>query len=168
MNNPKVAKATIVLCSLSLVLLVVGIVFNVSSAEGTAAEAWQPLAELVSPAELTQIIADNTAPSADRRAISRTAVGLLEGDLLVIDFKTSQLCGRGGCSIVGYRASTGEQILSTYALQTSADQPIVELVNRAGAELPCLLIAPSLGMAAQGLTRDALCYRDGEWQTEAP
>jgi hypothetical protein len=168
MNNPKVAKATIVLCSLSLVLLVVGIVFNVSSAEGTAAEAWQPLSELVSPAELTQIIADNTAPSADRRAISRTAVGLLEGDLLVIDFKTSQLCGRGGCSIVGYRASTSEQILSTYVLQTSADQPIVELVNRTDAELPCLLIAPSLGRAAQGLTRDALCYRDGEWQTEVP
>jgi hypothetical protein len=168
MNNPKVAKITIALCSLSLVLLATGIVFNVSRAEGTTAEAWQPLSELVSAAELAQIIADNTAPSADRRAISHTAVGLLEGDLLVIDFKTPQLCGVGGCSIVGYRASTGEQILSTYAVQTGAGKPIVELVERAGTELPCLLIAPSVGATAQGLTRDALCYRDGEWQTEAP
>jgi hypothetical protein len=168
MNNPKAAKLTIALCSLSVVLFVIGIVFNVSRAEGTTAQAWQPLSELVSADELTQIIADNTASSADRRAISHTAVGLLEDDLLVIDFKTPQLCGRGGCSIVGYRASTGEQILSTYALQTGAGQPIVELVNRAGAEFPCLLIAPSLGATAQGLTRDALCYRDGEWQTEAP
>jgi hypothetical protein len=168
MNSPKVAKITIALCSLSVILFVIGIVFNVSRAEGTTAEAWRPLSELVSADQLTQIIADNTAPSADRRAISHTAVGLLEDDLLVIDFKSPQLCGRGGCSIVGYRASTGEQILSTYALQPGAAQPIVELVNRTGAELPCLLIAPSLGATAQGLTRDALCYRDGEWQTEAP
>jgi hypothetical protein len=168
MNNSKAAKTTIALCSLSLVLLVVGIVFNVSRAEGTPEEAWQPLSELVSAAEMTQIIADNTAPSANRRAIADTAVALLKDDLLVIDFKTPQLCGRGGCSIVGYMASTGEQILSTYAVQTGVNQPIVELVDRAGAEFPCLLIAPSVGATAQGLTRDALCYRNGEWQTEAP
>jgi hypothetical protein len=168
MNNSKVAKATIALCSLSLVLLVVGIVFNISSAEETTATAWQPLSELVSADELTQIIADNTAPSGDRREIARTAVGLIQDDLLVIDFKTRQLCGIGGCSIVAYRASTGEQILSTYAVQTGPDQPIVELVERAGAEFPCLLISSLVDATAQRLTRDALCYRDGEWQTEAP
>jgi hypothetical protein len=168
MNNSKVAKITIALCSLSLVLLVIGIVFNISSAEETTATAWQPLSELVSADELTQIIADNTAPSADRREIAQTAVGLIQNDLLVIDFKTRQLCGIGGCSIVAYRASTSEQILSTYALRTRADEPIVELVNRAGTDLPCLLISASLGTTAQGLTRDALCYRDGEWHTEAP
>jgi hypothetical protein len=167
MKSPTVARTTIVLSSLSLLLAIVALfISDGSKAEGT--EQWHPLSELVSPQQLTQIIADNTAPSADRLEIANTAVGLLEDDLLVIDFKSPQLCGRGGCSIVGYRASTGEQVLSTYALQTGADQPIVELVDRAGAEFPCLLIAPSLGATAQGLTRDALCYRDGEWLSEAP
>jgi hypothetical protein len=168
MNNSRVAKTTIALCSLSLVLLVVGIVFNISSAEETTATAWQPLSELVSADELAQIVADNTAPSGDRREIARTAVGLVQDDLLVIDFKTRELCGIGGCSIVAYRASTGEQVLSTYAVQTGPDQPIVELVERAGAEFPCLLISSLVDATTRELTRDALCYRDSEWQTEAP
>ncbi|MEN8444845.1 MAG: hypothetical protein ABG776_07525, partial [Cyanobacteria bacterium J06555_13] len=104
----------------------------------------------------------------DRTAIAESAIGIQQGDLLVVDFQTPQLCGRGGCAIAGYRASTGEQILFTYAFQTGPEQEIVQLFSREGVELPCLLIAPSPNTSAQGLTHDALCYRDGQWVTEVP
>ena len=165
MKLSTVTRTTIVLSSLSL-LLAIGGLFISSGSKAESAEQWQPLSELVSPQQLTQIIAENTAPSANRAEIASAAVGLQKGDLLVIDFATSALCGVGGCAIAGYRASSGEQILLTYARQPSANQQIVEFVDRPGSELPCLLIAPPINTPARGLTRDTLCYRNGAWVTE--
>jgi len=165
MKPSTIAKAAIAISSLSLLLAFAGLfISNDSKAEST--KQWQPLSEIVSTQQLTQIVADNTTPSANRADIARAAIGISKGDLLVVDFETDALCGRGGCAIVGYRISTGEQILFTYAPQP-AGEPIVELVERSGAELPCLIIAPPINRPAQGLTTDTLCYRSGEWVTEA-
>lgn len=165
MKLSTVTRTTIVLSSLSL-LLAIGGLFISSGSKAESTEQWQPLSRLVSSQQLTQIIADNTAPSANRAEIASSAVGLQKGDLLIVDFETSSLCGVGGCAISGYRASTGEQILLTYVRQASASQPIVEFIERPGAELPCLLIAPPINTPARELTQDTLCYRNGEWVTE--
>jgi hypothetical protein len=164
------AKLAIVLCSVSLMMIPIGLVVssNESKAERSDGERpWILLSNLVGVEKLVDIIEENTAPRADIDEIASSAVGIIEGDLLVVDFNTSSLCGRGGCAIAAYRVSTGEQLLFTYVLQPS-DQPIVELAQRSGSELPCLVIAPSINAPAQDLTRDTLCYRDGAWQTEAP
>ncbi|MEM9002720.1 MAG: hypothetical protein AAGE59_04235 [Cyanobacteria bacterium P01_F01_bin.86] len=126
---------------------------------------WLLLSNLVGVTKLVDILQENTAPNTDVDEIAHSAVGMVEGDLLVIDFNTPALCGRGGCAIAAYQVSTGEQLLFTYATQP-AGEPIVELTERSGAELPCLLIAPPINTTAQGLTRDTLCYQDGEWVTE--
>jgi hypothetical protein len=166
--NLNAAKLAIALCCVSLVMFTIGLTIgSESKAERSDGERpWILLSNLVGVEKLVDIIEENTAPRADIDEIASSAVGIIEGDLLVVDFNTSSLCGRGGCAIAAYRVSTGKRLLFTYVLQTSPDQPIVELVNEAGVELPCLLLAPSLGATTQG--RDTLCYRDGEWQTEAP
>lgn len=165
MKSLTVARTAIVISSISIILVIAG-VFISSGSRAESSEQWQPLSELVSPQRLTQIIADNTAPSANRAEIASSAVGLQEGDLLIVDFDTATLCGIGGCAIAGYRVSTGEQILFTYARQLDTNQPIVKLVESPTSELPCLLIAPPINTTASGLTRDTLCYRDGEWTVE--
>lgn len=168
MKHIQVPKAVIFLSCLSMVIVTTSILFNIvlpKQVSGAQSDDWQPLSTLVEPEKLLQIVTDNTAPSADRRAISQSAIGVIEGDLLVVDFSTATLCGRGGCVIAAYRVSTGEQLLFTYATQP-AGKPIVELIERSGAELPCLLIAPPINTPAQGLSLDTLCYRNGEWVTE--
>lgn len=168
MKRIQVPKAVIVLSCLSMVIVTTSILFNIilpGRVSGAQSDNWQTLSALVEPQKLLQIVTDNTAPSANRQEIAQSAVGIIEGDLLVIDFNSSALCGRGGCAIAAYRVSTGEQLLFTYATQP-AGEPIVELTERSGVELPCLLIAPLINTPAQGLTRDTICYRDGEWATE--
>ena len=165
MKHSTVARTAIALSCLSLLIAIAGLfISDGSKAEST--EPWLPLSKLVSPQQLTQIVADNTAPSADRAEIAKSAIGISKGDLLVVDFETAALCGRGGCAISAYRLSTNEQILFTYARQ-AAGEPIVELITR-DADLPCLRIAPPINRPAQGLTKDTLCYRDGAWVTETP
>ena len=161
------AKLTIVLCSISLVLFTIGLTIgSESKAERSDGERpWILLSNLVSVDELVNIIEENTAPSSDVDKIASSAVGIIEGDLLVVDFDSSALCGRGGCAISAYRVSTGEQLLFTYAMQP-AGQPLAELTRRSGVGLPCLLIALPINTPAKGLTRDTLCYRNGEWITE--
>lgn len=167
MKHLKAEKLTIVLCSISIVMLTIGLTIgSESKAERSDGKRpWILLSNLVGAEKLVDIIKQNTAPRTDVDEIAQSAVGAVEGDLLVVDFNTSALCGRGGCAIAAYRVSTGEQLLFTYVLQPSG-QPIVELTERSGVELPCLLIAPSINSPAQGLTRDTLCYRDDEWVTE--
>ena len=82
MKLSTVTRTTILLSSLSLILAIGGL-FISSGSKAESAEQWQPLSELVSPQQLTQIIAENTAPSANRAEIASAAVGLQKGDLLM-------------------------------------------------------------------------------------
>lgn len=168
MKYIQVPKAVIVLSCLSMVVVIASLILNIvlpGQVSGAESDDWQPLSALVEPDKLLQIVTDSTAPRADRQAIARSAIGMIDGDLLVVGFNTSALCGRGGCAIAAYKISTSEQLLFTYALRPS-EQPIVELTERSGVDLPCLLIAPPINTPAQELTRDTLCYRGGEWVTE--
>ena len=157
-------KATLLLScvSITLFLALVSTGFSPTQASNETEDAWHALSELVEKDKLTAIVTDNTAPSADHASIAENAIGLQKGDLLVIDFATTDLCGRGGCAISAYRISTGEQLLFTYAQRGSSG--LVELIETEGAELPCLVISPSIDRASEG--RDVLCYRAGEWVTE--
>ena len=169
MKHIQVPKAVIVLSCLSMVIVTTSILLNIilpGRVSGAQSDNWQTLSALVEPDKLLQIVTDNTAPSADRREISQSAIGMIEGDLLVVDFNSSALCGRGGCAIAAYRVSTGERLLFIYVSQPSG-QPIVELTQRSGVELPCLLISPSsAAISEQRTTRETLCYRDDEWTVE--
>ena len=157
-------KATLLLSCISIALLLalVSTGFSPIQASNDAEDAWQTLSELVDQDELTAIVADNTAPSANRADIAENAVGLQKGDILVVDFASAGLCGRGGCAIAAYRISTGEQLLFTYAQRGNGG--LVELIEREGVELPCLVVSPSIDRASSD--RDVLCYRAGEWVTE--
>ena len=168
MKYIQVPKAVIALSCLSMVVVTSSLLLSIAlpgQVSGAESDDWQPLSTLVEQDTLLQIVTDNTAPSADRAEIAKSAIGLSKGDLLVVDFETAALCGRGGCAVAAYRLSTNEQILFTYARQP-AGEPIVELVTR-DADLPCLRIAPPINRQAQGLTKDTLCYRGGTWVTEA-
>ena len=75
---------------------------------------WQPLSNIITPEKLTEIVAESTAPSADRDVIAQSALGYEQNDLILVDFNTPTLCGAGGCALAGYQASTGERILAVY------------------------------------------------------
>ena len=168
MKYVTVAKLAIVICSTSMILFAGSLIVG-SASSGEKFEEnkrpWLLLSNLVGVTKLVDILQENTAPNTAIDEIAHSAVGIIEGDLLVVDFNSSALCGRGGCAIAVYRVSTGEQLLFTYATQP-AGEPIVELTERSGVELPCLLIAPPINTPAQGIVRDTLCYRDGEWVME--
>ena len=130
-------------------------------------QSWQPLSALVTPAQLTEIVAESTVPGTDREGIAASAVGYQQNDLLLVDFNTPDLCGMGGCALAGYRPSTGEQVLAVYVERTSTDDPIVEVVDEAGFELPCLLVPPSQEDSIfQETAKDTLCYQNGSWSVQ--
>ena len=161
-------KATIAISCLSIVLFLVllSVGFSPIRASGTEkADSWQPLSELTDREQLSAIIADNTAPSADRTEIMQNATALQKGDILVIDFASASLCGRGGCAIAAYRVSTGEQLLFTYTARRSGSG-LVELIEREGADLPCIVLSPFINSAARESITEVMCYRSGEWFTE--
>ena len=145
--------------------LTIGFVSYRAIAVTTNNQRWQPLSGIVTPEKLTEIVAENTAPSADRDAIAQSALGYEQNDLLLIDFNTPTLCGAGGCALAGYQSSTEKRVLAVYVERTSADAPIVEAINQPGFELPCLLVppAPDDNSIFQETDKDTLCYRDGSW-----
>ena len=147
--------------------LVIGFLSYRAIAMNEPSQSWQPLSALVTPAQLTEIVADSTAPGADRDGIAASAIGYQQNDLLLVDFNTPDLCGIGGCALAGYRPSTGEQVLSVYVERTSPDEPIVEVVDQEGLELPCMLVPPSQEDSIfQETEKDTLCYQDGSWSSQ--
>ena len=128
-------------------------------------QSWQLLSEIVAPERLAEIVTESTSPSANRNEIAQLALGYEQSDLLLVDFNTPTLCGAGGCAVAGYRTSTGERILAVYVERTHVDEPIVEVIDQPGNELPCLRVppAPDDNSIFQETDRDMLCYQDGSW-----
>jgi hypothetical protein len=155
------------LVAFSAIGLIIGFVSYRAIANPTE-QNWQPLSELVSPAKLTEIVAESTAPSADREMIAASAIGYQQNDLLLVDFNTPTLCGVGGCALAGYQTSTGQRILAVYVQRTSTDEPIVEAIEQAGFALPCLLVppVPDENSIFQTMDKDTLCYKDGSWSIQ--
>ena len=147
--------------------LIAGFVSYRAIAGPTAVQNWQPLLALVTPEKLAAIVAESTAPSADRAEIAASAIGYRQNDLLLVDFHTPSLCGMGGCALAGYRPSTGERVLAVYVERTSVNEPLVEVVEKAGFELPCLLVPPSQEESIfQETEKDTLCYQDESWSIQ--
>lgn len=147
--------------------LVIGFLSYRAIAMNEPGQLWQPLSALVTPEQLIEIVAESTAPGADREAIAASAIGYQQNDLLLVDFNTPDLCGIGGCALAGYRPSTGEQVLAVYVERTSPDEPIVEVLDKADFELPCLLVPPSQEDSIfQETEKDTLCYQDGSWSIQ--
>lgn len=142
--------------------LAIGIVSYRAIANPTE-QNWQPLSDLVPPEKLAEIVAENTAPSANREAIAASAIGYEQSGLLLVDFNTTSLCGVGGCALAGYQLSTGERILSTYT--HTSGEPIVEVVERDGFELPCLFVHTTPRSLSQQ-EKDVLCYEGDHWEVE--
>ena len=161
------------LISITMVTVAIGfatgfISYRAIAMSEPAQQQWQPLSGLVTPENLIEIVAESTAPSSDRNGIAASAMGYQQGDLLLVDFNTPTLCGVGGCALSGYRPSTGERVLALYVERTSADEPIVEAVDKAGFELPCLLVPPETedNSIFEEVDKDTLCYQDGAWSIQ--
>lgn len=148
--------------------LLAGFVSYRAIAMNEPSQQWQPLSELVTAEKLAAIMAESTAPGADREAVAASAIGYKQDDLLLVDFNTLTLCGAGGCALAGYRSSTGESVLTVYVQRTRPDEPIVEVVKQPGFELPCLLVPPDPEdeNIFQEIDKDKLCYQNGSWLTQ--
>lgn len=148
--------------------LIVGFISYRAIAMTNADQEWQPLAELVTSEKLSEIVAESTAPSANRAEIASSAIGYEQSDLLLVDFDTPTLCGIGGCALAGYRTSTGERILAVYVQRSSPDEPIVEVVEKEGFDLPCLLVPtdPNDEDFFAETDEDTLCYKNGAWSIQ--
>lgn len=148
--------------------LIAGFVSYRAIAMSEPAQPWRPLSALVTPERLTDIVAESTAPSANRKEIAASARGYKQGDLLLVDFNTPTLCGVGGCALAGYQPSTRKRILALYVKRTSADKPLVEVVDKAGFELPCLLVPPEPedNSIFEETDKDTLCYQNGAWSIQ--
>lgn len=148
--------------------LAVGIVSYRAIAVTANGRAWQPLSEIVTSEKLAEIVAESTAPSADRDAIAQSALGYEQSGLLLVDFNTPTLCGTGGCALAGYQTSTGERVLAVYVERTNADEPLVEVIDQPGSDLPCLLVppAPDDHSIFQETDEDMLCYQEGAWSIQ--
>ena len=165
MKNKLLTSVSVAVAGLSSI---VGFVSYRAIAMTNNNQAWQPLAGLVSSAKLSEIVAESTAPGADRAEIAASATGYEQGDLLLIDFNTPTLCGIGGCALAGYQTSTGERILAVYVERSSPNEPIVEVVEREGFDLPCLLVPPDPNDENffEETKKDTLCYQDGLWEIQ--
>ncbi|MEO0648351.1 MAG: hypothetical protein AAFZ17_19730 [Cyanobacteria bacterium J06650_10] len=124
-------KLVIPALALAVCLLSAG-VFQFAIATANTNQMWRPLSEIIAPEKLAEIVAESTAPSADRNAIAQSALGYEQNDLLLVDFNTPTLCGIGGCALAGYQTSTGERVLAVYVERTSADEPLVEVIEQPG------------------------------------
>ena len=160
-------KIVISAITLAVGLFSIGIV-QLATANSTVEQTWQPLSSLVTTEKLTEIITENTAPSADREAIAAAAIAYEQNGLLLVDFNVPVLCGRGGCSLAGYRSSTGERVLNVYVERMNRDEPIVEVVDRDGFELPCLLVPPDPTNVSifEETDKDTLCYQNESWSIQ--
>lgn len=154
-NRRSIAFLLAFLASMAILGALVGLPKAEASSE------WQPLSEIVDTQLLTQIITENTAPSANRDEIAASAIGKKQSDLLVIDFQSTSLCGIGGCAIAAYNFSTEERILFTYANRPTLDEEIVEIVEKDTESLPCISFIR--GNETEPAT---ICYRENEWVTE--
>jgi hypothetical protein len=112
-----------------------------------AAEFWQPATAVLTPEQIKVIVAEHSSLTIDQvtpQWIDQTQVHLM-GQLILMDFNTSGLCGSGGCLYVGYRldqsSSSLKQVLYLrlhpqlppgVSLFTSADESLEEL--------PCLTV----------------------------
>lgn len=148
--------------------LLTGFISYRAIASNETDQTWVPLTTVISLDQLTEIIAENTAPSAEIEPIADSALVYEQGDLRLIDFNNSSLCGRGGCALVGYRLSTGERILTIYLERMSSDQPLVEVVAAEGFELPCLLVPPIPEETSifEETEKETLCYQDNTWSVQ--
>lgn len=153
-------KTSIFLAMLAMCMVALGVIVGLPKAE--ASSEWQPLSNLVSRTELTNIIAENTAPNADRDAIAGSAIGYKQGDLLVVDFQSTTLCGVGGCAVAAYQVSTGDRILFTYANRANSSSEIAEIIESEDANTPCL----QLSFRGQRQP-ETLCYTGREWNAKA-
>ena len=142
--------------------------FSRAIAQSENEQPWQPLSELINPEKLSAMVAENTSPSTDRRIIENSALGYQQGNLLLVDFNTPGMCGIGGCALAGYRSSTEERILAIYVQRIAPNEPIVEIVDQPGFELPCLLVPPDPNdenILAE-TDKDTLCYWNGTWSIQ--
>lgn len=159
---------------ISLVIAIAGLGLTIGFASYRAVavtannQLWRPLSEIVTTEKLTEIVAENTAPSADREEIAQSALGYEQNDLLLVDFNTPTLCGAGGCALAGYQTSTEERVLTVYVERTNADEPLVEVIDQSGNDLPCLLVPPAHddNSIFQETDKDMLCYREGAWSIQ--
>lgn len=160
MASPKSRKLIGSLLIFTMCMAISGAIVSLSKAE--ASLKWMPLSEIISRQQLVNIVAENTAPSADRDEIAGSAIGYKQDDLLVVDFQSTTLCGVGGCAVAAYQVSTGDRILFTYANRASSSSEIAKIIESEDANTPCLQLS------FRGERQpETLCYTGREWNAKA-
>lgn len=157
------AKGAISILTVSLLLGASKPVLSDATMQSTMQQ-WQPLSEIVSPAQLGDIIRENADDSVDKTAIARSATGYQQGDFIAITFNNQVFCGRGGCWVFGYQPSTEETVFRTLvATRIPPNGPIVELID-SGLAFPCVRWFAYDAIPLTEPVETTACYREGDWE----
>ena len=128
---------------------------------------WQPVIATISEETLGQLIeahSDFLEPD-EFNSILDSALAYEKDDLVLVDFNTERLCGRAGCLYVGFRRSTGEEILSSYlTVALPSGEPVIETTDR-GYTLPCLIVR-DVDEVDRTVTKSTFCYQSVDWVLE--
>lgn len=161
----KIAILSAIACSIAGLF----VVLKFSGFPATAAIElnWQPAIATISEEKLGQLVeahSDFLEPD-EFNSILDSALAYEENDLVLVDFNTELLCGRAGCLYVGFRRSTGEEILSTYlTVALPSGEPVIETIDR-GYTLPCLIVR-DVDEVDRTMTKSTFCYQSVDWVLE--
>ena len=162
-------KKISILGAIACAIAVLFVFLKFSGFPATAAEElnWQPVIATISEETLGQLIeahSDFLEPD-EFNSILDSSLAYEEEDLVLVDFNTERLCGRAGCLYVGFRRSTGEEILSSYlTVALPSGEPVIETVDR-GYTLPCLIVR-DVDEVDRTMTKSTFCYQSVDWVLE--
>jgi len=128
---------------------------------------WQPATTIVSEEKLGQLIEAHSdfLESDEFDSLLSMALAYEENDLVLVDFNSELLCGRAGCLYVGFRRSTGAEILSSYlTVALPPSEPVIETVDR-GYTLPCIVVR-DVDEVDRTVTKSTFCYQSVDWVLE--
>ncbi|MEO0704157.1 MAG: hypothetical protein AAF050_00660 [Cyanobacteria bacterium J06649_5] len=162
-------KKISILGAIACSIAVLFVFLKFSGFPATAAEElnWQPVIATISEETLGQLIeahSDFLEPD-EFNSILDSALAYEKDDLVLVDFNTERLCGRAGCLYVGFRRSTGEEILSSYlTVALPSGEPVIETTDR-GYTLPCLIVR-DVDEVDRTVTKSTFCYQSVDWVLE--
>lgn len=150
----------------SLLLIAIGAHAAIADSTATTDQQWQPLSDIVSPAQLNDIIRENASGQSDQAMIAQSATGYQKGDFIAVTFHNQDFCGRGGCWVFGYQPSAEETIFRTLvATSVGPNGPIVELIDK-NLEVPCVRWFAYDSIPLTEPVDGTACYRGDAWVPE--
>lgn len=131
---------------LGIFLLLSVLLGTVGCTSIAATPSWQKASSVVPSRTLERIIQLNTEldPSQAVEDVLAWTVKGTAGNLVILDFNNSGVCGAAGCLYTGYLMGKHKQLSQVFSSylnpQLPADKPLFQVVERSDAILPCLQV----------------------------